>query len=272
MWPLVVVASLLTAAQSAAEAPPPVPQGALVQLDLGDEPPPLPPLPDDDDDLSQPEPPPPPEGEGKAPAAPGALAEVPGMDPVARGALQVAAGCGTVAVLGLCYVIPWVSFVTGPLATCLAPALIALVETVVGDFVGQTRGALLWPILAAYGASVVGGLIIAGAAVGSVALFAGGFAALVTTLGQGLDPLAIIAVLLGSYAVLLGSLAAAIVVDVLLVVIAPVVAYALTSDRKAPGDSGFRFPGVITPSHEEIPPQEVKRALSGPRVAGAMAY
>ena len=219
---------------------------------------------------------PPSDGDGGgAPTTAGASA---GLDPFVTGLAQVGAGCGTGLAIGLvtapCAFIPYVGACISLPIACATPLAVGAVETIVGDALGQKRGALLWPILGTYGALLAGQVLIWGTALVSAALVGGGIAGLTGVVTRsGTDPQVLLAALLGSYGVVLGAVLVAGLVSSVLYYVTPAIVYAFTSEDKKPGDTGFRFPGLVAPSHAE--PGETVQLLpgEGPVVAEqAMAF
>jgi hypothetical protein len=158
----------------------------------------------------------------------------PGWDAVPTGAVQGLAGTGACCVAG-CLSIP-LAFVpvVGPVvANVIAGVLVGTTETVVGDAVGNTRGALLWPVLTSSGIFVAGGIA---ATVASVAVA-------VTV------PVTFETITSGTYlAAAFIPVGIAVATSVAGVAV-PVVAYHLTAVPKEPGDAGgFGMPGIAEPA------------------------
>ncbi|MFZ9887858.1 MAG: hypothetical protein ACO3JL_10175 [Myxococcota bacterium] len=201
--------------------------------------------------------------EAPMPSVPAAdpAVEPEGWSPLAVGGVQLASGAGACCV-GACLTLPLsIGFafvpVVGPfLATAagavIEGALIGGVDTWVGDRFGRQRAAMIWPMLAASGSLLVGGLaanFFALATTGS----AGSQFTLTNTNGLSVnlnnlndaDPVVTTAI---SYA----GLAAALVL--------PVVVYALTATDKGPGDEGQGLPGILSPA-EPMPEASPSVAL-----------
>lgn len=173
----------------------------------------------------------------------------PGMDPLLTTAAQIGAGCGVALLMAPCFVLPYVNFCTGPIACLVAPAAIGSVETLVGDLLGQNRGALLWPVLAGYGGELLGLGVYTVAVVVTGLLAGGGIAGLTTVLSRDPNPSVLIPALLASYGVVILGAAVGALAGGTLCATAPALAYMFTSEPKKPGDTEFRFPGLTAPDH-----------------------
>lgn len=192
--------------------------------------------------------------------APDPLVRPPGMDPFLTGALQVGAGC---AVMMIASAVPLVG-------TALAPLGVGLVQTVIGDMLGQQRGTFLWTTVGAYvGAWCIGlpGLVLG--IFGGIALSVGGITAFFATIGANANPLAILPLLFGAYAAVGVGILVGLVAYYLASTITPAVFYAFTAEDKLPGDTGQGLPGFREPHHPTRGPakQIVRR-----RLVSAMAY
>lgn len=288
MYALVVIAAL-GLAPTETEAPPPPPvaveQPSFEEL----EPPPPPPPPGDTFEETTPPPPSPPLTTPDAPDAAGGAVDAtgeegPGLSAFPTGALQVVGGCATLAACSAVGAIPVVGGIALPVSGLLTPLLIGVVETSVGDFAGQTRGALLWPVLGAYAAEWIGLTLTAGAGVLTLFL-AGGGGALLGGLfggGGGPSPEAILGGLFGAYLGVFAAMAVFAIGGILTAiatVVTPAVIYAMTAEPKKPGDTEFRFPGILSPAHaapegandEGDAEGEARRAVRAPAVV-SMAY
>jgi TolB-like protein len=167
---------------------------------------------------------------------------VTGMDPFMVGALQWLAGCGIVFVLFPINVV--VSLICPPLV-CLEPAVIGYGETWVGDAVGKERAPAIWPIVAAYGAELVAGLVVL---VSYVAILGG--TTLAATANVGNNPAALVGLILVPFAIVSAVAVAA--------TVAVPVAYGLTATTKLPDDDGSGAPGFLErggPPKPELKPQ-----------------
>lgn len=182
------------------------------------------------------------------------------------------AGCATLAIcsaVGYVPIIGW--YCLGPLSLLLTPALVGVVTTSVGDLAGQTRGAILWPVLGAYAAELGGTLLTVAAATGTFVALGGGTLALfgdrpdLENLGH------FITALLTTYSAAAVVALAGSVLTLVATVITPVVIYAMMSDFKQPGDEEFRFPGLLTPAHAE-PSAPASASQHGEAPSLAMAY
>jgi hypothetical protein len=179
-----------------------------------------------------------------------------GWSPLAVGGVQLASGAGACCVGG-CLTLPLsIGFafvpVVGPfLATAagavIEGALIGGVDTWVGDRFGRQRAAMIWPMLAASGSLLVGGL-----AANFFALATTGSAGSQPTLTNGLSGSGTPAVPVVPVAISYAGLAAALVL--------PVVVYALTATDKGPGDEGQGLPGILSPA-EPMPEASPSAAL-----------
>lgn len=160
-----------------------------------------------------------------------------GLDTVPTAGAQIGAGVGACCV-GSCIALPcgFIPFVGGILGNTIAGLVIGTTEVVVGDAVGQKRGALLLPVAASTGA-----------------LVAGGVAQLVISLAFGLSPIAVDPTNPGAFpAVATGALVASgaiSLVSVTTALVAPALIYQFTAVDKQPGDTGgFGMPGITEPA------------------------
>jgi hypothetical protein len=191
------------------------------------------------------------------------LEESHGLDPLATGLVQVAAGTGGCCV-GCCVsLVPFFGFsiipglVGGILASVsvvtITGATVGGTEGIVGDLFGNDRAPLLWPVLTSVGAMTLttGGLV-------ALAAFAPAIPGNATTLPASYTPFAF-----GELGVIVVGTAATLIL--------PAVVYAATSSPKQPGDVGQGFPGIVTPAAPEPKGQKtVTVALNSGAVA--MAY
>jgi hypothetical protein len=183
-----------------------------------------------------PDPAPPPAAAPRASPAPDPTAAPSGWDGMSTGAAQVGAGTAACCV-GACVTLPCalIPFAGGVLSSLVVGAIVGGTEAVVGDAVGQKRGAMLWPILASSGIFVAGGLI-------NLAITLGAGLGSVTPINPDgtLNP-AYQGILFVSLGVSLATLVAGIVV--------PALVYQLTGVDKEPGDEGgFGMPGFTSPA------------------------
>lgn len=196
-----------------------------------------------------------------------------GFSGISLTAIQAVSGCAALAALSLAGAIPVIGwYCIAPLSGMLAPAIIGITETVVGDTIGTSRGSLLWPVLAAYAAELVGAsLTVVGMTATALILTGGSLGAIFG--GGASDPGLLVASILTTYLAVAVVGATGALLTVAGTVITPAVVYALTSEPKRPGDTEFRFPGIISPSHpeESTPATSAKPRLEGER-AFAMAY
>jgi hypothetical protein len=173
-------------------------------------------------------------GDGTLPAADAK----PGLDTGPTVAAQIGAGVAACCVGG-CITLPcgFIPFVGGPIGSCIGGLLIGSTEVVVGDAVGQKRGSLLIPALAA------GGILAAGSVATVVTNLVFGVTGNLTTIDPA-NPAALAvppAALAISLGISLTTVTAALVV--------PAVLYQFTAVDKEPGDAGgFGMPGVMEPA------------------------
>lgn len=145
----------------------------------------------------------------------------PGTNAPTTAALQLVAGGAACCVLGTLTSVPLI----GPLVVAVAAGpVIGVVETVVGDAIGDSRSALLWPVVTSTGIFVAGGV----ATVVASYVAATSFSA---------DPRLYTAIFATPF------------VTSALGIAVPVVVYHLAATPKVNGDpGGIGIPGIIRPS------------------------
>lgn len=177
-----------------------------------------------------------------------------------------------------------------PLAIVLpmAPLFVAVVVATIGDMFGQQRGTLAWPVAGGYLGIlglvfiplIVWAIILAfGFVVGFVGL---GLSQLLTMAMAPFLVMAVIGAAIVSFMIFVGP-----AVPVAMLLFGGVgsgvgagVAYYFTAENKLPGDTEFRFPGVLEPSHRpdrifvrRAPPGRSPRVtFRSPIARDAMAY
>ena len=169
-----------------------------------------------------------------------------------------------------------VGYLAGAVITSVAffaivamPAVVALVQTALGDLVGKQRGPLLPSLLSAYGGAAVSGalpiaLLNGVGIVGFVMFFLTSFGTLPASLsGPALSMFAC-----GLYGTIF-ALPIAVLTATLGAALGSAIAYILSAEDKRPGDSGFRFPGLLSPAHR---PPSAQAPRDPPRDARAIAY
>jgi hypothetical protein len=187
---------------------------------------------------------------------------VTGLDPLVVGLAQFGAGAlFTGGMPGLLWAmgtfaapVCWPCAAGFGLATCgyicLGPAVTAVIQGVVGDTLGPSRGALLWPIVSAYGAAcgVLGLQALVFAILGVVEL-----AVLAPVLAEGrfdeVGPLAQSTWQSGAPYVQASIIVTAILSPLILAAV-PALFYPLSAEPKRPGDRGqLEWPGLLSPRH-----------------------
>lgn len=133
---------------------------------------------------------------------------------------------------------------------CFGPVLAVFLEAVVGDTLGGQRGAMLWPIVIAYGAGcgVLGLQAIVIAVVGAV-LGVAAIEPLVEGRFEDVEPTLTRSLAAGEPFLQTGIIIAAIVTP-LVVAAAPAFAWSAFAEPKRAGDLGQpAWPGLLSPQH-----------------------
>ena len=170
--------------------------------------------------------------EGPADAGADADYQPPGMDPFTTGLVQVAAG------MAVGTAIAPLNTATCGLFGCLAgPAVIGYAETWAGDYVGQQRGAAIYPIAAQYAFGIA-------ATAASIALpFVFPVSPSASSdIGQNI----IRQISQPNFWIVQGT---GIAISAVGATVIPIVYY-LTAEDKQPGDTGQGLPGVYSPAHK----------------------
>lgn len=200
--------------------------------------------------------------------APDAKVAPPGMSPGLTLGVQFCAGCLTAAVVGP--IVGWIP-VLGSLV--ILPGAVALVETFVGDYLGQQRGAILWPWIGAALSSAIGSVVFIGGGI-ALAYIIGAAAFIAAAAAVGSNPALVIPIVLAAGAGFVIPILVGVVLYLTANALTPALVYMFTAEDKRPGDTGGGFPGFISPNHPggAAPGSKQVSARTRARLVPAMAY